>query len=178
MPTPSAPPKPSAYKSLSQVERAFRAIKTTRLNVRPIHVYTPNRVRAHVFVCMAWYVEWHLRRRLAPLLFEDDDRDDAQSRRTSPVHAEVSERAKAKANTKLTPDGLPVHSMNTLLADLATLRSVVGTPRSGLPFTRSGNTAAENSIRVAQDRPGTRCCHVLGRLIPTNPFIFPHVPAS
>lgn len=112
-----------AYKSLSQVEQAFRAMKLTRLEVRPVYVYNAERVRAHVFLCMlAWYVEWHLRRQLAPLLFEDDDRAAARARRRSPVQgAEGSERAKTKAATKLTDDGFTVHSMKTLLADLATL---------------------------------------------------------
>ena len=64
-----------AYKSLARVEQAFRLLKTTRLQVRPVYVYNADRVRAHLFLCMlAYYVEWHLRRRLAPLLFEDDDR--------------------------------------------------------------------------------------------------------
>ena len=112
-----------AYKSLAQVERAFRVLKTSRLEIRPVHVYSEDHVRAHVFLCvLAFYVEWHLRRRLAPLLFEDDDREGAQAQRTSPVAvARVSESAKAKADTKLTSDGLPVHSFTTLLADLATL---------------------------------------------------------
>ena len=112
-----------AYKSLAQVERAFRVLKTSRLEIRPVHVCSEDHVRAHVFLCvLAFYVEWHLRRRLAPLLFEDDDREGAQAQRTSPVAvARVSESAKAKADTKLTSDGLPVHSFTTLLADLATL---------------------------------------------------------
>ena len=77
----------------------------------------------HVFLCvLAFHVEWHLRRRLAPLLFEDDDREGARAQRTSPVApAKVSESAKLKAATKMTSDGLPVHSLTTLLADLATL---------------------------------------------------------
>ena len=59
-------------------------------------------------------------RRLAPMLFEDDDREGARARRSSPVEkAEVSESAKAKAGTKLTHDGLPVHSFRTLLDDLS-----------------------------------------------------------
>ena len=112
-----------AYKSLSRVEQAFRSLKTTRLEVRPVYVYNADRVRAHVFLCMlAYYVEWHLRQRLAPLLFEDDHRQQARAKRTSPVQpAQVSDCAKAKADTKTTPDGLPVHSLKTLLADLATL---------------------------------------------------------
>ena len=112
-----------AYKSLCRVEQAFRSLKTTRLEVRPVYVYNADRVRAHLFLCMlAYYVEWHLRRRLAPLLFEDDDRSQARAKRSSPVQpAQVSDRAKAKADTKATPDGFPVHSMKTLLDDLATL---------------------------------------------------------
>ena len=112
-----------AYKSLAGVERAFLAMKTSRLKIRPVHVYSEDHVRAHVFLCMlACHVEWHMRRDLAPILFEDDDREGARAQRSSPVEkAEVSESAKAKADTKRTPDGLPVHSMTTLLADLGTL---------------------------------------------------------
>ena len=112
-----------AYKSLSRVEQAFRLLKTTRLQVRPVYVYNADRVRAHLFLCMlGYYVEWHLRQRLAPLLFEDDDRQQARAKRTSPVQpAQISDRAKAKADTKTTAEGFPVHSLKTLLADLATL---------------------------------------------------------
>ena len=112
-----------AYKSLARVERAFRTLKTSRLEVRPVFVYSEEHVRAHVFLCMlAAHVEWHMRRRLAPILFEDDDPEGAKAKRASPVEAaKVSEKAKAKADSKKTADGLPVHSMQTLLADLATL---------------------------------------------------------
>ncbi|MDE0304214.1 MAG: hypothetical protein OXI87_04915 [Albidovulum sp.] len=104
------------------MERAFRTLKTSRLEVRPVFVYSEQRVRAHVFLCMlACYVEWHMRRRLAPILFEDDDPEGAEAKRATPVEtAEASGRAKAKAKSKRTADGLPVHSMPTLLADLAT----------------------------------------------------------
>ena len=111
-----------AYKTLSRVEHAFRSIKSL-LKVRPVFVYTPDHVRAHVFLCMlAYYVQWHMRRRLAPLLFEDDDRPAARAARNSPVEpARISQRAKAKADTRRTPDGFPVHSFRTLLDHLATL---------------------------------------------------------
>ncbi len=111
----------TAYKSLSRVERAF-GIKTGHPS-RPVHVHTEDHVRAHVFLCLlTLYVEWHMRRGLAPLLFEDHDREAARGRRDSPVApAEVSDAAKAKAASKRTPDGLPAHSFATLLADLATL---------------------------------------------------------
>ena len=113
----------AAYKSLALVERAFRTMKTSGLRVRPFHVYNEGRVKAHVFLCMlAWHVERSMREKLAPILFEDDDREAARARRSTPVEkAEVSESAKAKAASKQTPDGLPVHSFRTLLADLGTL---------------------------------------------------------
>ncbi len=111
-----------AYKSLAGVERAFRTSKQ-HLRIRPIHVYSEDHVRGHVFLCMlAYYVEWHMRRRLAPLLFQDDDPAAARARRDTPVEpAEVSERARRKADTKTTPEGFPVHSFPTLLGDLANL---------------------------------------------------------
>ena len=112
----------AAYKSLARVERAFRTAKS-QLEVRPIYVYSAERVRAHVFLCMlACHVQWHMRQRLAPLLFEDDDRDAAREARSSPVaRAEVSVSAKRKAAGRTTPAGDPVHSFTTLLDDLATL---------------------------------------------------------
>ena len=112
-----------AYKSLSQVEWAFRSLKTAQLALRPVFVYSEDHVRGHVFLCLlAYYLEWHLRRRLAPLLFEEEDRSGARALRTSPVQkAQVSERTKTKAGRKRTADGLPVHSLRTLLADLGTL---------------------------------------------------------
>ena len=128
-----------AYKSLARVERAFLTMKASRLRIRPVHVYSEDHVRAHVFLCMlAFYVEWHMRRRLAPILFEDDDREGARAQRSSPVEpARVSKRAKAKAAKKRTPDGLPVHSLTTLLADLATLTlneaTVPAGPDHGFP---------------------------------------------
>jgi hypothetical protein len=76
----------AAYKGLSVVEQAFRSLKTIDLKVRPIAHHLADRVRAHVFLCMlAYYVEWHMRRRLAPLLFDDDDTATAQALRPSPV---------------------------------------------------------------------------------------------
>ena len=112
-----------AYNSLAQVERAFRSLKTVDLEIRPIHHRLAGRVRAHVFLCMlAHYVQWHLRRALAPLLFDDHDREAALAQRASPVAvARVSPAAAAKARTRRTDDDRPVHSFRTLLADLATL---------------------------------------------------------
>ena len=112
-----------SYKGLSVVERAFRCLKTVDLKVRPIHHHLEDRVRSHVFLCLlAYYVEWHMRRALAPLLFDDDDRAQARAARRSIVApAERSVRAKCKATTKRTDDGCPVHSFQTLLHDLATI---------------------------------------------------------
>lgn len=112
-----------SYKDLANVERAFRTMKTGHIEVRPIHHRRSERVRAHVFVCMlAYYVVWHMRRALAPLLFQDDDPVGAEKERPSVVApAQRSPRAERKAATKHTEDGFPVHSLETLLLDLATL---------------------------------------------------------
>jgi hypothetical protein len=112
-----------SYKSLALVERAFRCIKTVDLQVRPVHHWLADRVRAHVFLCMlAYYLEWHMRQRLAPMLYDDTDKDAADALRKSVVaQAQRSPTAVKKQTTGLTADGLPVHSFRSLLADLATL---------------------------------------------------------
>jgi transposase len=111
------------YKELSGVERAFRSLKTVDLHVRPIYHRSAGRVRAHVFLCMlAYYVEWHMRCKLAPILFDDHDKAGAEAQRESIVKpARRSTAALRKAKTKHTDQGLPVHSFQTLLEDLATL---------------------------------------------------------
>jgi Transposase DDE domain len=117
-----------AYKSLARVERAFRSLKTVDLDIRPIYHYVSPRVRAHVFLCMlAYYLEWHMRQALAPMLFDDHDRAAGEALRSSPVaKAQPSPAAERKARKKHTDDGQPVHSFRTLLADLATLtRNIV-----------------------------------------------------
>jgi hypothetical protein len=112
-----------AYKDLSTVERAFRCLKTADLKVRPIFHWSDDRIRAHVFLRMlAFYVEWHMRERLASLLFGDHEREAAEATRTSIVQpAPRSDAARAKDKTKQSMDGLPVHSFRTLMADLGTL---------------------------------------------------------
>jgi hypothetical protein len=112
-----------AYKSLAQVERAFRSMKTVDLDVRPIHHRLAKRVRAHVFLCMlSYYVVWHMRQHLAPLLFDDHDAESARKARGSPVApAAISAAAKTKTAARQTTDGYPVHSLSTLLQDLTTL---------------------------------------------------------
>ena len=105
------------------MERAFRCIKTVDLQLRPVHHWLADRVRAHVFLCMlAYYLEWHMRQRLSPMLFDDTDKGAAEALRASVVApAQRSPAAVSKQTTGLTADGLPVHSFRSLLADLATL---------------------------------------------------------
>jgi hypothetical protein len=112
-----------AYKDLSKVERAFRCMKTMDLKIRPIHHFLEGRIRSHVFLCMlAYYVEWHMRQRLAPILFEDHEREAAEAERSSPVApAPRSDAAKAKDASKQTEAAEPALSFQDLLAHLATL---------------------------------------------------------
>jgi len=130
-----APGTVRAYKDLAKVERAFRCMKTVDLHVRPIHHRLEERVRAHVFLCMlAYYVEWHMRRAWAPLLFAEDDPADAAQRRRSPVQpAARSASAAAKASSKKTPDGHTVHRFRGLLDHLATLTKNTIQPTGDLP---------------------------------------------
>ena len=111
------------YKGLSAVERAFRTLKTTELEVRPIFHRLADRVCAHVFLCMlAYYVEWHMRRALAPLLFDDEYKEQARAEQPSVVApARRSPHGNRKAGRKRTEADEPVHSFPTLLKDLATL---------------------------------------------------------
>ena len=120
-----------AYKSLSQVEEAFRCYKSIDLKVRPIYHYKGDRVKAHIFLCMlAYYVEWHLKQCLAPLLFEDEEIDDGS---LNVIKASRSESAQSKERKKRNQENLPVHSFRTLLEDLGTicLNTVECTIREG-----------------------------------------------
>ena len=112
----------ASYKALAGVERVFRGFNTD-LDIRPIRHRTEQRVRAHVFLRMlSYYLTWHITQRLAPMLFQDDDRPTAQAARTSPVApAQRSPKALAKARTKHDEHGQPVHSFASLLNDLATI---------------------------------------------------------
>ena len=126
------------YKGLSQVERVFRSLKSVDLKVRPIRHHLEKRVRAHVFLCMlAYYVEWHMRRALAPILFDDDHKTDSEALRVSAVApAQRSAQTIKKVAQGRTVDGLPVHSFQTLLQDLATVtRNTVSLKTSGASFT-------------------------------------------
>lgn len=124
------------YKALANVERAFRALKTVDLKVRPIHHRLENRVRAHIFLCMlAYYIEWHLIEAWRPLLFTDEDQA-AKAKRDPVAPAERSEEALQKVLTHTLPDGTPAHSFRTLLEELSSI--VRNTCRTPGPVERSG----------------------------------------
>jgi transposase len=109
-----------SYKSLAEVERAFRCLKGIDLLVRPIRHRTEDRVPAHIFLCvLAYYVEWHLRRAWAPLLFEDEERREERKRRDPILPAKPSDSAERKKRSHQTADGLLVHSFESLLRELA-----------------------------------------------------------
>lgn len=144
-----------AYKGLSKVERAFRSMKTVDLKVRPIYHRRPQRVRAHVLLCMlAYYVEWHMRGKLAPVLFDDHDPEAAREQRESVVQAaQRSPAARAKAARKRTADDLPVHSFRGLLAELGTLTA------NQMRMADSGATFTMQSEPTAVQQ---RCFELLG----------------
>jgi transposase len=130
-----------AYKGLSAVERAFRSLKTVDLKIRPIHHRLADRVRAHALLCMlAYYVEWHMRHSLAPILFDEEEQEEAEALRDSVVcPAKRSPKAQRKAQRKRTDDGDPVHSFQSLLKYLSTI--VKNRVRSRtLPGSNSGRT--------------------------------------
>jgi len=119
------------YKSLAQVERAFRSLKGIDLLVRPIRHRSENRVPAHIFLCLlAYYVEWHMRRALAPMLFEDEQLGEDRKRRDPILPAQPSSSAQRKKRNRHTVDGLPVHSFETLMAELAARARVTYGPKS------------------------------------------------
>src|SRR5262249_17332393 len=111
-----------AYKDLARVERAFRSLKTVDLHLRPIHHWLAPRVHAHVFLCMlACHVEWHMRERLKPMLFDDEDPIAAARERASIVApAQPSPAALRKRVSKLTANGTPIPTCQSLLRGLAT----------------------------------------------------------
>jgi transposase len=121
-----------SYKSLANVERAFRSLKTIDLKVRPIHHRTADRVRAHIFLCMlAYYVEWHMREAWRELLFADTDQQ-AKATRDPVAPAQRSKAAQAKAARHTLDDGTPAHSFCTLMAELAGIvRNICRTPKAG-----------------------------------------------
>jgi transposase len=120
------------YKSLANVERAFRSLKTIDLKVRPIHHHLADRVCAHIFLCMlAYYVEWHLREAWRELMFADTDQQ-AKATRDPVAPAKRSKAALAKVASKHLDDGTPAHSLGTLLAEMGTIvRNTCRTPSAG-----------------------------------------------
>ena len=113
------------YKLLAQVEQAFRCMKGIDIRVRPIFHRTEDHVRAHFFLCMlAYYVEWHMRRALAPMLFQDECVPTDRQVRDPVAKPEASASAKAKKSRKTTADGLPVHSFHTLMEHLAAMTRI------------------------------------------------------
>ena len=120
------------YKSLANVERAFRSLKTINLKVRPIHHRKADRVRAHIFLCMlAYYVEWYMREAWRELMFADTDQA-AKATRDPVAPAKRSKAAQAKAACHTLDDGTPAHSFSTLMTELATIvRNVCRTPQAG-----------------------------------------------
>ena len=113
-----------AYKSLAAVERAFRHLKTVDLELRPFYVRDPDRVRAHTLVCLlAYHLEWHLRQKLAPLLYEEQDRAAAERQRDTPVApARHTPATEAKRRTRQTAEGDTVWDFRGLLGELGTLQ--------------------------------------------------------
>jgi transposase len=135
-----------SYKSLAEVERAFRCLKGIDLLVRPIRHRTEDRVPAHIFLCMlAYYVEWHLRRAWAPMLFEDEERWEERKRRDPILPAKPSDSAQRKKRSQETADGLPVHSFQTLMEDLAS--------RARVTYALKPQKAAENTNLTFQQVP-------------------------
>jgi len=109
------------YKRLAAVERAFRCLKGLDIRIRPIRHRTQEHVTAHIFLCMlAYYVEWHMRKSLAPFLFDDEQLDTDRPHRDPVKPAAPSQNAKTKKATRITQDGWPVHSFETLIEALST----------------------------------------------------------
>ena len=108
-----------SYKALARVEQAFRSLKTLSLRVRPIFHWRDERVRAHFFLCMlAYYLEWHMRRKLKPLMFAEEN----PPRQRNPVApAPRSREVRRKQATRQNREGLPVLGFRDLLEHLGTL---------------------------------------------------------
>lgn len=140
-------------------ESRLRSLKTVDLKVRPIHHRGEDRVRCHVFLCLlAYYVEWHMRSALKTVLFDEDDPEAARAARPDVVSPKKpSPSAKRKAQTKLTPDGMPVHSFQSLLEDLATLtRNTIVPTLKGAPGwlqETEPTPLQEKILRLLQDLP-------------------------
>lgn len=129
----SAPDAVRAYKRLAEVEKAFRTKKSIDLQVRPIHHHLPDRVKAHLFICMlAYYVRWHMERAWASLTF----RDEGSNQERDPVAAATrSAAAEKKAQTNTLADGSPARSFNGLLEHMSTITlNTCKHPGTGVSF--------------------------------------------
>lgn len=129
-----APEAVRSYKSLAEVERAFRSMKTIDLHIRPIHHHLERRVRAHIFLCMLGFcVEWHTREVWLELLFADEELE--RKKHCDPVAPAVRSEARLeKVTTRTLKDGSPVHSFRTLSQELSTIvRNTCGPPAARRP---------------------------------------------
>jgi len=153
-----APTCVRTYKSLTQVERAFRSIKTMDLKVRPIHHHLEGRVRAHIFLCMlAYYVEWHMRQAWSPLMFADCNQK-AKLTRDPVAPAKRSEAAMKKVLSHTLQDGTTTHSFQTLLSELQTVvRNTCRTPKSA-------NDASTFQITTTQNEKQKRALELIGQI--------------
>lgn len=110
-----------SYKNLSLVERAFRCLKGIDILIRPIRHHTEDHVRAHIFICMlAYYIEWYMRKALAPILFHDEELELNKKISNPVMPAQSSPSAKIKKITKQTTGQLTVHSFETIMQELGT----------------------------------------------------------
>lgn len=147
------------YKQLCQVEQVFRTMKGVDIRIRPIRHWTADHVKAHILLCvLAYYVEWNMRRSLAPLLFDDEQLPNDRSQRDPVAPARISASARAKKASRKTDDGLDVHSFETLLKHLG-LRSKI----------RCRNQTLNTSVVqiTSPDALQTRAFELLG-LCPVN----------
>jgi hypothetical protein len=144
-----------SYKALTEVERAFRSMKTIDLHVRPIHHWLEDRVRSHIFLCMlAYYVEWHIREAWRPLMFADEDLN-RKSVRDPVAPARRSEAALTKAENHTLDDGSPAHSFRTLLHELSTIvrntcRPLAGAAQLEFQMTTLPNQTQQRALQLLQ----------------------------
>ena len=149
------------YQKLVRVKQAFRCLKSVDLKVRPIHHRAERRVRAHLLVCMlAYYVEWHLRSALAPLLFQHEDLEGWQAERDPVAAAEPPQELQRKKNRRRSEDGLPLHSFSSLLQELAT--------RSRHQCRMRSDPKGPLLIRVTDPTPLQKRAMELWRAFPVN----------
>ena len=161
-----------SYKSLAEVERAFRCLKGIDLLVRPIRHRTEERVPAHIFLCvLAYYVEWHLRRAWAPLLFEDEEHWEPRQHRDPVRSAEPSASAQRKKSSHETVEGLPVHSLQTLMAELASRARVTYTfkpQKEGATTKEKTNLTNATFKQVSEPTPVQARAYELIRMFPVT----------